>query len=387
MKNNAQLLADNRAWAEEIFKKIDAKESKVAIRSREKLPYTVDENGVHMSRKNVATSWWTNGFFGGMNALLYDYTKNEDYLKTLQSSEKLLDRAFADNYDILHHDVGFLWHLTSGANLKFTGDVASRKRIFYAAATLAGRFINGGDFIKAWNGERQYNWTIIDSMMNLALLYGASVEFKDDRYKRMAMAHADSTILSHVRPDGSVAHQAEHDRDTGELVATYGGQGYGVGSSWSRGAAWGLYGFVISYIHTGEERYLNTAKQIANYFISNCCDDWLPRVDFRAPQEPVYYDSTAGACAACGMLELGKLLPEGEGGMYTNAAINILKAMTEKFANFDTECDNLLDYGTERYPIAGVTPEQAGVHINIIYGDFFYVEAILKMLGSDFMIW
>ena len=72
--------------------------------------------------------------------------------------------------------------------------------------------------------------------------------------------------------------------------------------------------------------------------------------------------------------------------MYMFAAVNLMKAMTEKFANFDTECDNLLDYGTERYPTEG-DPKLAGVHMNIIYGDFFYVEAILKMLDSDFMIW
>lgn len=386
MKTYKTLFEENKAWALEIFKKIDAKESKVAVRSREKLPYTVDENGTHISRPGAATSWWTNGFFGGMNALLYSYTKNEDYLKTLESSEKLLDGAFADNYNILHHDVGFLWHLTSGANFTLTGNEASKKRVFYAAATLCGRFINGGDFIKAWNTPRAYNWTIIDSMMNLALLYNASDLFGDDRYKRMAMAHADSTIASHIRPDGSVAHQAEHDRDTGEVVATYGGQGSGVGSSWSRGQAWALYGFVISYLHTKEERYLDAAKRVANYFIANCCDDWLPRVDFRSAAEPIYYDSTAGACAACGLLELAKILPECEGGMYMFAAVNLMKAMTEKFANFDTECDNLLDYGTERYPTEG-DPKLAGVHMNIIYGDFFYVEAILKMLDSDFMIW
>ena len=202
------------------------------------------------------------------------------------------------------------------------------------------------------------------------------------------MSHADMAICDHLRPDGSVVHIAEHDRETGEVVATYAGQGSAVGSSWSRGQAWAVYGFVISYLHTKEERYLDAAKQVANYFIANCCDDWLPRVDFRAPSTPVYYDSTAGACAACGMIELAKILPENEGGMYMNAAINILRAMGEKFCNFDPANDHMLDYGTVRYPIPGTyTEEQAGVHISIIYGDFFYTEAILKLLGSEFNPW
>ena len=247
-------------------------------------------------------------------------------------------------------------------------------------------FIKSIGFIKAWNGESAYNWSIVDCLMNLPLLYWASRELKDDRFKRIAMDHADMAIRDHLRDDGSVVHIVEHSRETGECVKTYGGQGYAEGSTWSRGAAWALYGFAISYIHTDEERYLDAAKQVANYFIANCCDDWLPRVDFRAPSEPVYYDSTAGACAACGLIELAKRLPENEGGMYFNAAINILKAMTEKFCNFDPANDHMLNYGTVRYP-AGITEQQAGVHISIIYGDYFYTEALLKILGSEFFTW
>jgi unsaturated chondroitin disaccharide hydrolase len=202
------------------------------------------------------------------------------------------------------------------------------------------------------------------------------------------MAHADMAIMDHLREDGSIVHIVEHNRDTGEVVCTHAGQGCEVGSSWSRGQSWGVYGFVLSYIHTGDERYLNAAKQVANYFIANCSDDWLPRVDFRAPMEPVYYDSTAGMITACGLIELGKLLPENEGGMYTNAAIKLLKAMTEKFVNFDESTDDLVGYGTQRYPIPGkFTEAQAGVHISIIYGDYFYAEALLKLLGSDFLPW
>jgi len=200
------------------------------------------------------------------------------------------------------------------------------------------------------------------------------------------MAHADMAIMDHLREDGSVVHIVEHDRETGEVVQTYGGQGSGVGSSWSRGQAWALYGFVISYIHTGEERYLNAAKQVANYFIASCSDDWLPRVDFRAPEEPVMIDTTAGACAACGLIELAKLLPENEGGMYMNGAINMLRAMGEKCCNFDPANDHMLDYGTVRFPVDG-DMKKAEVHISIIYGDYFYTEAILKLLGSEFFPW
>ena len=385
MKTHIELINENKPWAKEMLEKVNAKMSKVALRSRGKLPDGVDENGVHKDNYKEKPNFWTNGFFGGLCAMLYDYTGNGEYLKTLESSEKLLDRAFDEKYDVIHHDVGFMWYLTSGAKYRLTNDPVSRKRLFYAASTLMGRFISGGDFIKAWNTDAGHNWTIIETLMNLPLLYFMSEEMKDDRYKRVAMAHADNAIASHLRPDGSVIHIAEHDRDTGEVIKTHGGQGYADGSSWSRGQSWALYGFTISYIHTGEERYLNAAKQVANYFIASCTDDWIPRLDFRAPAEPVYYDTTAGVCAACGLLELGRLLPENEGGMYTNAAIKILRAITEKFCNFDPATDDMVNGGSLSYPRC--ENDLWRVHLSIIYGDFFYTEALLKILGSKFFMW
>ena len=131
-------------------------------------------------------------------------------------------------------------------------------------------------------------------------------------------------------------------------------------------------------------RYLDAAKQVANYFIASCADEWIPRLDFRAPEEPKYYDTTAGVCAACGLLELGKLLPENEGGMYTSAAVKLLRAITERFVNFDPERDDMVLGGSIAYPTA---ERPRKTHISIIYGDFFYTEALLKILGSEFFMW
>ena len=389
MKNYKEILNENKEWAREIFGKINDKMSKVTLRSRDKLADGVDQYGVHKSVPAIA---WTSGFWGGLNVMLYNYTKNPHYLETALLSEELLDEALSD-FAELYHDVGFMWHILSGALYRLTGDENSKNRNLMAASALFSRFVMyedvSGGFIRAWNhawqGHEVDNWTIIDCLMNLPILYWASDLLGDDRYTRLAKAHADMALKDHLRPDGSIVHIAEHDRKTGELLATYGGQGYCVGSSWSRGQAWGLYGFTLSYIHTKEQRYLDAAKKVANYFISNCCDDWLPRVDFRAPSEPVLYDSTAGACAACGLIELAKILPEGEGGMYMNAAINILKALEKNFMNYNPDRDDMLGYGTVLYP--NLPHQWQNVHISIIYGDYFFTEAILKILGEEFLPW
>jgi len=195
-------------------------------------------------------------------------------------------------------------------------------------------------------------------------------------------------MRDHVRADGSVNHIVVHDTENPDTVlGTKSGQGYAVGSTWSRGAAWALYGFILSYIHTKEERYLDTAKKVAHYFITNVmATDWLPLCDFRSPAEPLIYDSTAGAIAACGLIEIAKNVPEFEKDIYLSAAIKMLKAMEANWCNWSADEDAVLMMGTERW-LPDAKDGERGQHIPIIYGDFFFAEAILKLTGSDFLPW
>lgn len=377
--------AENMCWVNETFKKVDAKLSKVAERSRNKIPYTVID-GVHDNMMDKDPSWWTNGFWAGMMWLMYEATKNERYKLTAENAEIMMDKAF-EYFDRLHHDVGFMWLLMSGASYRLTGNKKSRTRNLYAAAILASRFDIAGGFIRAWpnwGSEDHTGWSIIDCMMNIPLLYWATKETGELRYAKVAMAHADMTLRDHIRYDGSVRHIVKHNPDTGEYICAYGGQGYNAESTWSRGQAWAIYGMILSYIHTEKQEYLDAAVQTANYFIANCAvTDYVPVVDFRSPAEPMYYDTTAGVCAACGLLEIAKYVSEREGKMYSDAAIKILRAIDEKFCDYNENTDCLVLMGTERYPLKN----QIGLHIPIIYGDFFFVEAMLKLKDSKFLIW
>ena len=84
---------------------------------------------------------------------------------------------------------------------------------------------------------------------------------------------------------------------------------------------------------------------------------------------------------ACGLIEIAKAIPEHEQRLYLTAALNILKALDEKACCYDEERDALLYMCNEAY-ISKCPPEH-----NIIYGDFFYTEAILKLKGADFLPW
>ncbi|MGL6173414.1 MAG: glycoside hydrolase family 88 protein [Cellulosilyticaceae bacterium] len=363
-------------WVNEVWDKIDQKLQYVVPKSKDKIPYTTIE-GVHDDLSKSDVGWWTNGFWGGLMWLMYADTQNELYKEAAERNEVLLDAALA-NYDGLHHDVGFMWHITSGVNYRMTGNKQAKVRTLFAANVLAGRYNLKGQYLSAWNGNRP-GWAIIDSMMNIPLLYWASRETEDPRFRYIAESHADTTMENHVRPDGSVKHIVVYDHVNGGVLEEIGGQGFGEGSAWSRGQAWGLYGFTLSYIHTEKQEYLDTAKRIAHYFIANVCEDYVPKCDFRCPAEPVVYDSTAGAIAACGLIELAKIVPEYEKKLYFNAAINILKALEERCCNWEENEDSILQMGTERYG--------GGEHKPIIYGDYYFVEALYKLRENKVLFW
>lgn len=378
---NKTIIAENQAWIDATFAKVDRKLSRTAVKSREKLPYTT-VNGVHDNKHETGVTWWTNGFWGGMMWLMYEATGNEEYRKTAERSEELLDDALKQ-VTTLHHDVGFMWHLTSGANYRLTGNEASLARNFFAATSLFSRYNITGDYIRAWNGDMK-GYSIIDCLMNLSILYWASEEIGDDRFKKIAMRHMEMAMRDHIRPDGSINHIVDHEVDKVGIARILGGQGYNETSCWSRGLAWAVYGSVISYIHAGKPEYLEAAKKTADYFIAQVeKTNYLPLVDFCAPAEPVYYDSTAGVCTACGLLEIAKYVSEEESEKYTQAAINILKACDEHFCNYEEDEDALVLMGTERYPLTTTK----GLHIPIIYGDFFFAEAMCKLKGREFFIW
>lgn len=375
----------DKKWVEETWKKFENKISAVADRTGDKIPYTT-KDGRFDDRAEKEIDWWTNGFWPGLMVLMYEATKDEKYLEIERRAMKKLDKALSMP-ELIHHDVGFMWNISSGADWRLTGDTEQYHRLLTAANSLMGRYNLNGKFIRAWNNwgddDSTKGWAIIDCMMNIPMLYRVSEAMGDDRYKMIAMSHADTTMQYHVRPDGSCHHIVEYDPINGEgFITNHTGQGFDGYklSSWSRGQAWAVYGFALSYSHTKKQEYLDTAKKAAHYFISNLAiSDWLPLCDFRSPDEPVIYDSTAGACAACGLIEIANNVDPYEQKLYLKAALNILKAMDKSFCDYGDDTDYVLGMGTEQY--------KCGHHMSIIYGDFFFAEALHKLRGFENNIW
>ena len=376
-----KIVKQNQQWIDETWKKIEKKVSVLAELSKNKIPFS-STDGIHDDMSgDDHIAWWTNGFWPGLMWLMYVATKEEKYKEAAEYGEKAMDKALF-NYQSLYHDVGFMWHISAGVNYRLTGNPESKNRNLMAAAALASRYNTDAGFIRAWNGEKAVGWAIIDCMMNIPLLYWASEEIGDPRFKQIAMHHADKTMKHHIRPDGSLIHVVEYDINNGDFVGTPSTQGYDPEAScWSRGQAWAIYGFVLSYIHTGKQEYLDAAKKTAHYFIAAAAvDGYIPRCDFRQPDEPDILDCSAGAITACGLIEIAKVVPEYEKKLYIKAAFNILKAIEEE------QCDWTMD---NQFIVMNNTGHYHGkdVHVPLIYSDYYFIEAIYKLKDFGILFW
>ena len=358
---------------QEIRSWIIDKERIVSARSAGKIPYRT-QDGVFedMTEKNIC--WWTNGFYAALMLLLYQTSKEETFLGRAVEIEEKLDRNFMD-WEGMDHDSGFKWMLTSAVRYELTGDKAARNRALLAASDLAGRFNPAGNFIRAWNDDTgaRAGWAIIDCLINLPLLYWASEEIHDPRFRTIAMLHADMAMREFIREDGSAHHIMRFDPETGETVGPLGGQGMCEGSSWTRGQAWALYGFALSYRYTKEERYLETAKRVAAYILKELEKrDHMP-VDFCQPEEIPWEDSTAAAIMACGFLELESLVTDGE--TYHEAARDLILKLAEDRLSRSFETDQLLEKCTAAY-------HDEEHDFTIIYGDYYFTLAVLELCGE-----
>ena len=387
MKMNKALLNHNdQVWLETTFAKLRTKFSAQRDRIGSTIPFISIQGHYRDLMMPGGIFWWCNGFWPGILWQMAHATEEKAYSIVAKDVEDRLSEILLSP-ERLDHDVGFLFLLSSVADYRVTGSAEAKKRGIEAAKILRSRYCVKGKFIPAWNagtlGEQNVSGMMIaDCMMNIQLLYWASEVTGDPSFAQVASQHADTALHSILRGDGSANHIAVMDCETGAFLNAPAGQGYASGSSWSRGQGWVLYGFSAAYRHTGNQRYLDAAKQSAHYCISCLAEsDWLPRVDFRAPWNDDRYDVTAGMIIASGLTDLAKSLSDEEKHLYLSAAMRILRACDEKYSNWNIEEDAVLSGGSLRYH----DDRMAGA--SIIYGDYFFTEAVLKFVNLELEVW
>ncbi|MCG8350208.1 MAG: glycoside hydrolase family 88 protein [Chloroflexales bacterium] len=327
--------------------------------------------------------WWTSGFWPGMLWLLFRKRQETKLMELAIEAEDELERVIcSEEFYGLHHDVGFQFQPTAVMRYKLTGDATARRRALLAAALLMSRFNIAGNFIEAWNGASRQEMAIIDTLMNLPLLFWTAEETKQPRFRHVAQAHAATALSLFMRPDGTTHHVWRFDRVSGKPIEPMGGQGYAPTSTWSRGQAWSIYGFTLAYRYTSTNAYAMAAQRIADSFIAALSPENVPPWDFHAPEASTApRDSSAGAIAASGLLELARVLPNG-GAVYHQAACNLLQALCVHCRAWDDPSqDGLLLHAT------GNLVTNRDVDVSLIYGDYFFLEALGKLQGFTETCW
>jgi unsaturated chondroitin disaccharide hydrolase len=283
------------------------------------------------------------------------------------------------------HDLGFLFGLSARAQWQLAGDEQARDLALRAANELVQRYRPAGRYIQAWGavGDPQEGGrTIIDTLMNLSLLFWASQQTGDPHYRDAALAHAETSRRTLLRPDGASYHTFFFDQASGEPLGPRTHQGYADDSLWARGQAWAIFGFAVAADWCRDRDLLDASRRAARRFMAELPADGVPTWDLRLPGDaPHYRDSSAGAIAASGMLRLAGLVDGEERDEFRRSARALLDALVAHCFEVRPQAQGLLRDGTYH------AHKGWGVEAYFICGDYFFLEALLASEGGAPDFW
>ena len=349
------------------------------------MPRSVEKDG---SLRMVRQPDWCCGFFPGELWMMYRYTHDPFWREEAVSNTWAIERVKRNTGS---HDLGFMVYNSFGKAFENTGEQSFRDVVITAAKSLVTRYDKTVGCIRSWSWGTPDRWrfaVIIDNMMNLELLFEASLLTGDKQYYDIAVAHANTTMRNHFRADNSSYHVVDYNPDDGSVIKKITHQGFADESVWSRGQAWGLYGYTMCYRYTHDKAYLRQAGKIAAFIFSqkNLPDDLVPYWDMRDPgiqtgkglahDGRCPRDASAAAITASALYELATYVPEKDAVKYRGYADRILSSLENHYqATPRTAQGFLLLHSTGNHP----AKDEIDVPIN--YADYYYLEALLRRAG------
>jgi chondroitin AC lyase len=319
---------------------------------------------------------WVGGFYPGTLLYLYeasgDTGLNQEALRKLKVLEK-------EQYNKTTHDLGFMMYCSFGNAYRLYPDPAWRTIMIESARSLASRFNEKVGCIRSWDSDAGRFMVIIDNMMNLELLFAATRFTGDSSFYKIAVTHANTTLRNHFRSDYSSHHLVIYDPETGAVIKKQTVQGASDSSAWSRGQAWGLYGYTMTYRETKDKKYLQQADHIAAFMLRHLPADGVFYWDFNAPGIPnTARDASAAAVTSSALFELAGYVSGKKRAQYLAAATRILKALStpEYFSGEKESGGFILKHGTGNFP------RSSDIDAPLIYADYYYVEALMRYTKS-----
>ncbi|MEG3657284.1 glucuronyl hydrolase [Arenibacter palladensis] len=319
---------------------------------------------------------WTSGFYPGILWYMYDLSKDDKWKKeAIKRTE-----VFEDFKTITeHHDIGFMMFPAYG-NGYLLGDKKEYKDILLTSAqSLASRYNPNVGTIRSWSNKMHPRWqqhiTIIDNMLNLELLFWAAKNGGSKEYYDIAVKHAETTMANHFRPDYTSWHVIEYDSISGKVLNRHTKQGYADDSRWSRGQAWGIYGYTMVYRETGDKIFLDFAVKITDKYLELLPEDYIPHWDFDVPNKDTEErDASAAAVVASGLLELSTLVEDkNKQEQYFDAAMRMLESLSSDAYSGVGKADSFLLHST------GAKSLGHEIDVALIYADYYYIEALDRL--------
>ncbi|MGO9462854.1 MAG: glycoside hydrolase family 88 protein [Isosphaeraceae bacterium] len=326
--------------------------------------------------KHEGESWtdWCGGFHAGMMWLIAERTGDPWWFRTAQHYSKLLEPRQHDRHV---HDLGFIFLNTYLPWYRRSGDAVVQQVLITAGRTLALRFNHRGGYLRSFVAPESL---FIDIMMNVPLIFYTARSTGDEALFDLAVDHCRTTERTLVRADGSTAHEGLFDLESGDFLRHATQQGLRSDSTWARGLAWSLYGFSMVYAFTNNPADLRVAQRNADYFLARSPGTLVPPWDFDVPPGPDRIDdSSAAAVAASGMWSLAELTEQSDvcrAGRYRDAALGMLDSLcSDRYLAWTSPgWEGVVKHGVYHYH------KQMGVDESVMWGDFFFLEAVDKVL-------
>lgn len=351
---------------------------------QDKFPWSATKELKYPIIENIE---WTDGFWTGMLWLCYEYTGDEKFRALAERNVDSFLHRVENKIELDHHDLGFLYSLSCVSGYQLTGSEKAKRAAILAADQLLTRWQEKGQFLQAWgpfNSPEHYRF-IIDCMLNIPLLYRVSQITGDPHYAEIAQKHFETSCKHVIRDDASAFHTFYMNPETGGPDHGATRQGYNDDSAWARGQAWGIYGIPLNVRYTHQLEYADLYRGMTNYFLNRLPEDHVCYWDLiftDADKQP--RDSSAAAIAVCGMMEMDRQLPEdaADKAVYRGAAANILRALIKGYTSETCEPGSpILYHGVYSWHSG------KGVDEGNIWGDYFYMEALMRCIKDWHPYW
>jgi len=330
--------------------------------------------------KHSKPAWthWCDGFLPGMMWIFHQETGDSQWRELAEKYSKTLEPR-KDDREV--HDLGFIfYHGTYKRWYEATvrdgsPDQSLKDVVTHAGKTLSLRFNDLAGCMRSFHGSDS---NFIDIMMNVGIVFYAALETNDRALWELAHRHCLTTRRTLVRGDGSTSHEGIFNLESGEFLKQTTQQGYRGDSCWSRGLAWSLYGFGTCFQLTRDPTYLEVAQLNADWWLSHIADDGIAPWDFDAPESgPLsrsQVDTSASAIAAVGLFNLAEMSPSVASRKgYLDCALRTIDSLTSRYLGEGEDGWEGILRGSVYH-----IHKDLGVNESVMWGEFFFVEALQK---------